>query len=88
MFLLPNSLIAKRSVKRYYPLFPKKTMQSELEKKCLTFESRVLSLEQENDSLRLALTIMHQSIPAVPMPPPPPPPPRLQANPRALAFFF
>ena len=32
-------------------------MQSELEEKCLTFESRDLSLEQENDSLRLALTI-------------------------------
>ena len=32
----------------------------ELEEKCLTFESRVLSLEQENDSLRLALTIIMQ----------------------------
>ena len=32
-------------------------MQSELVEKCLTFESRDLSLEQENDSLRLALTI-------------------------------
>ena len=88
MFLLPNSLIAKRSVKRYYPLFPKKTMQSELEKKCLTFESRVLSLEQENDSLRLALTIMHQSIPAVPMPPPPPPPSKATGQPPGISFFF
>ena len=35
------------------------TMQ-ELEEKCLTFESRVLALEQENDSLRLALTIIMQ----------------------------
>ena len=32
----------------------------ELEEKCLTFESRDLSLEQENDSLRLALTIIAQ----------------------------
>ena len=32
----------------------------ELEEKCLTFESRVLSLEQENDSLRPALTIIMQ----------------------------
>ena len=32
----------------------------ELEEKCLTFESCVLSLEQENDSLRLALTIIIQ----------------------------
>ena len=32
----------------------------ELEEKCLTFEGRVLSLEQENDSLRLALTIIMQ----------------------------
>ena len=32
----------------------------ELEEKCSTFESRVLSLEQENDSLRLALTIIMQ----------------------------
>ena len=32
----------------------------DLEEKCLTFESRVLSLEQENDSLRLALTIIIQ----------------------------
>ena len=32
----------------------------ELEEKCLTFESHVLSLEQENDSLRLALTIIMQ----------------------------
>ena len=72
MFLLPNSLIAKRGVKRYYPLFPKKTMQSELEEKCLTFESRVLSLEQENDSLRLALTIMHSQFQQCPSPPPPP----------------
>ena len=32
----------------------------ELEEKSLTFESRVLSLEQENDSLRLALTIIMQ----------------------------
>ena len=30
----------------------------ELEEKCLTFESRVLSLEQDNNSLRLALTII------------------------------
>ena len=32
----------------------------ELEEKCLTFASRVLSLEQGNDSLRLALTIIMQ----------------------------
>ena len=32
----------------------------DLEEKCLTFESRVLSLEQENESLRLALTIIMQ----------------------------
>ena len=32
----------------------------ELEEKCLTFENRVLSLEQENDSLRLALKIIVQ----------------------------
>ena len=31
---------------------------NELEEKCLFFESRVLSLEQENDSLKLALTII------------------------------
>ena len=30
----------------------------ELEEKCLTFEGRVLSLEEENDFLRLALTII------------------------------
>ena len=30
---LPNSLTAKRRVKRNYPLFPKKTMQSESWKK-------------------------------------------------------
>ena len=33
---------------------------NDLEEKCLAFESRVLSLEQENDSLRLALTIIMQ----------------------------
>lgn len=32
----------------------------DLEEKCLNFESRVLSLEQENESLRLALTIIMQ----------------------------
>ena len=32
----------------------------ELEEKCLSFENRVLSLEQENDSLRLALQIIVQ----------------------------
>ena len=32
----------------------------ELEEKCLSFENRVLSLEQENDSLRLALKIIVQ----------------------------
>ncbi|PFX33761.1 hypothetical protein AWC38_SpisGene1342 [Stylophora pistillata] len=32
----------------------------ELEERCLTFESRVFSLEQENDPLRLALTIIMQ----------------------------
>lgn len=32
----------------------------ELEEKCLFLESRVLSLEQENDSLKLALTIITQ----------------------------
>ena len=31
---------------------------NELEEKCLFLESRVLSLEQENDSLKLALTII------------------------------
>ena len=30
----------------------------ELEEKCLSFENRVFSLEQENDLLRLALKIM------------------------------
>ena len=60
MFLVPNSLIT-RGAKRYYPLFPKKdNAVKDLEEKCLTFESRVLSLEQENDSLRLALTIIMQ----------------------------
>ena len=33
---------------------------NELEEKCLFLESRVLSLEQENDSLKLALTIITQ----------------------------
>ena len=60
MFLVPNSSIAERGVKRYYPLFPKNNAIRELEENCLTFESRVLSLEQENDSLRLALTIIVQ----------------------------
>ena len=32
----------------------------ELEEKCLSFENRLLSLEQENDSLRLALQIIVQ----------------------------
>ena len=32
----------------------------ELEEKCLSFENRVLSLEQENDLLRLALQIIVQ----------------------------
>ena len=32
----------------------------DLEEKCLTYESRVLSLEQENGSFRLALTIIMQ----------------------------
>ena len=32
----------------------------DLEEKCLTFECRVLSLEQENDSLRLALILIMQ----------------------------
>ena len=32
----------------------------QLEEKCLSFENRVLSLEQENDSLRLALKIIVQ----------------------------
>ena len=40
--------------------FQKDNAIKELEGKCLTFESRVLSLEQENDSLRLALTIIMQ----------------------------
>ena len=33
MPLVPNSMIAKRGVKRYYPLCPKKTMQSRSWKK-------------------------------------------------------
>ena len=32
----------------------------ELEEKCISFENRALSLEQENDSLRLALKIIVQ----------------------------
>ena len=32
----------------------------DLEEKCLTFESRVLSLEQEDDSLRHVITIIMQ----------------------------
>ena len=40
----------KIGVKRYYSLFPKKTMQSQSwTKNLLTFKSRVLTLEQEND---------------------------------------
>ena len=35
-------------------------MIEELEEKCLSFENRALSLEQENDSLRLALKIIVQ----------------------------
>ena len=38
----------------------KKENIEELEEKCLSFENRVLSLEQENDSLRLALQIIVQ----------------------------
>ena len=61
MLFVPNSLIAKRGVKRYYPLFSKKgNAIRELEEKCLTFERRVLSLERENDSGRLSLTITMQ----------------------------
>ena len=41
-------------------VFKKDNAIKELEEKCLTFDSRVLSLEQENDSLRLALTIIMQ----------------------------
>ena len=49
----------KRNVS--YPLFLKKDHAiTELEEKCLTFESRVLTLEQENDFLRLPLTIIMQ----------------------------
>ena len=33
MLLVPNSLITRRGAKRYYPLFPKKTMQSKSWKK-------------------------------------------------------
>lgn len=33
---------------------------NELEEKCLLLESRVLSLEQENDSLKLALTSLRE----------------------------
>ena len=51
----------KIGVKRYYPLFPKKTMQSQSwTKNLLTFESRVLTLEQENDFLRFSLSIIMQ----------------------------
>ena len=61
MLSVPNSLITGRGAKRYYPLFKKKDNTiKEFEEKCLTFESRVLSLEQENDSLRLALSIIMQ----------------------------
>jgi len=38
----------------------KKEDIKELEEKCLSFENEELSLEQENDSLRLALTIIVQ----------------------------
>ena len=34
--------------------------EKEIEEKCLSFENRALSLEQENDSLRLALKIIVQ----------------------------
>ena len=52
MLLLPNSIIPKTVVKRY--------AIRELEEKCLTFESGVSSLEQENHSLRIALIIIMQ----------------------------
>ena len=38
----------------------KEKVVEELEEKCLSFENRALSLEQENDSLRLALKIIVQ----------------------------
>ena len=41
-------------------LHKKEKVIEELEEKCLSFENRALSLEQENDSLRLALKIIVQ----------------------------
>ena len=42
------------------PVSKKDNAIKDLDEKCLTFESRVLSLERENGSLRLALTIIMQ----------------------------
>jgi len=60
MLLVPNSLITRRGAKRYFlsSVSKKDNPIKDLEEKCLTFENRVLSLEQENDSVRLALTII------------------------------
>ena len=41
-------------------LYTKKKKIEELEEKCISFENRALSLEQENDSLRLASKIIVQ----------------------------
>ena len=50
----------KRCVTLLSSVSKKDNAIKDLEEKCLTFESRVLSLEQENESLRLALTIIMQ----------------------------
>ena len=50
----------KRCEKLLSSVSKKDNAIKELEEKCLSFESRALSLEQENDSLRLALTIIMQ----------------------------
>ena len=49
----------KRGMNICCRLYAKKKKDiEELEEKCLSFENRVFSLEQENDLLRLALKIM------------------------------
>ena len=50
----------KRCVASLSPVSKKDNAIREPEEKCLTFESRVLPLEQENDPLGLALTIIMQ----------------------------
>ena len=56
-----RELIIKRGMIICFRLYAKKEKNiEELEEKCLSFENRVLSLEQENDSLRLALQIIVQ----------------------------